>query len=68
MSLVSFERTGTLKPIPQKRIEQKVNICTFWFYLEKPQLRLMGTEVMTPHLMRLGPVKFGRLWQVVAAF
>jgi hypothetical protein len=40
----------------------------FWFFRGKPPLRLMGIEVMTPRLMGLGPAKFGRLWQVVAAF
>jgi hypothetical protein len=40
----------------------------FWFSRGKPPPRLMEIEVMTPRLMGLGPAKFGRLWQVMAAF
>ena len=68
MSFVSFERTGTLKPIPRKSQEQKVNKCTFLVLPWKTPASPAGNGVMTPRLMGIGPAKFGRLWQVVAAF
>lgn len=63
MSFVSFERTETLKPIPRKSQEQKVNKCTFFgFAVENPSLACWkwGDDT-APDGNRTG-----QIWQAVA--